>query len=392
MRILRVAQDIFPDVVGGAPYHIHALSRDQAARGHEVTVLTVSDEVEEPTTERRDGYTVRRTPPKIDIFGNQLFASTFGQLRDREEYDVVHAHSHLFYSTNVAAIHSRFDETPMAVTCHGLNSQRVPEWVSKTHLRTVGKWTYNAADTVFCYTHSERERLRTLGVTSPIDVVKNGIDTDRFSPDGPAATQIADTDGPSLLFVGRLVEGKCPHDVLAAFEEVTERMPGATLFYCGDGPLRSDLESSAAETGLGDGIVFLDHVPYEAMPSVYRAADLLVLASRAEGLPRTVLEALACGTPVASTDLEQLVPIVEDAGATVPVGDVSALADAITDILERPRRGRALGARGRELVTEEYDWRDTVGETTATLATLAGTRREVTTPSRVTTDGGGGQP
>ena len=135
-----------------------------------------------------------------------------------------------------------------------------------------------------------------------------------------------------------------------------------------------------------------ERLAYKLTSSVYRAADLLVLASRAEGLPRTVLEALACGTPVASTDLEQLVPIVEDAGATVPVGDVSALADAITDILERPRRGRALGARGRELVTEEYDWRDTVGETTATLATLAGTRREVTTPSRVTTDGGGGQP
>jgi glycosyltransferase involved in cell wall biosynthesis len=389
MRILRVAQDLFPEVVGGAPYHIHALSRDQAARGHEVTVLTVSDEVDEPTTEQRDGYTVCRTPPKVDIFGNQLFASTLGQLRNREEYDVVHAHSHLFYSTNVAAVHSRFDETPMAVTCHGLNSQRVPEWVSKTHLRTVGKWTYNAADTVFCYTPSERERLRELGVTSPVNVVKNGIDTQRFSPGGPEATQIADTDGPAVLFVGRLVEGKCPHDVLSAFEGVRERLPDATLFYCGDGPLRSELESSAAETGLGDAIVFLDHVPYKAMPAVYRAADLLVLASRAEGLPRTVLEALACGTPVASTDLEQLVPIVEQAGATVPVGDVEALTGAITDILGRSDRGDSLGDRGREVVTEQYDWSDTVEETTATLANLARANKSEKAIEPIVMDGGG---
>lgn len=388
MRILRVAQDIFPDVVGGAPYHIHALSRDQAAKGHEVTVLTVSDDVDRPTRERRDGYTVVQQPPKVDLFGNKLFSNTLGQLRQRDEYDVVHAHSHLFYSTNVAALYGRFDETPMAMTCHGLGSQRVPEWVSTTHLRTVGKWSYNTADTVFCYTPTERERLRDLGVTSRIDVIRNGIDTRRFSPDGETVTQVADTEGPSVLFVGRLVEGKCPHDVLAAFEQVLDSVPDATLFFAGGGPLRDGLHDATVEAGLDDSVVFLDHVPYQVMPGVYRAADLLVLASRAEGMPRTVLEALSCGTPVVSTQLAQIVPLVEQAGETVPVGAVDELSAAITSILGDPDRQNRLGEVGRELITDQYDWSRTVDETTAALAELAEASDTPRAVEPAATDGG----
>jgi len=190
MRILRVAQDIFPDVVGGGSYHVHALSRDQADRGHDVTVLTVSETVDEPVRERRSGYTLLRTPPKVDLFGNKLFANTLGYLRDDRQYDVIHAHSHLFFSSNLTAVYSRFSETPFATTCHGLTSQRVPEWVSAMHLRTLGKLTYDTADRVFCYTQTERERLREIGVSSRIDVVNNGIDTQQFSPDGPRETRI----------------------------------------------------------------------------------------------------------------------------------------------------------------------------------------------------------
>lgn len=369
MRILRVAQDVFPEVVGGAPYHVHALSRDQASRGHDVTVLTVSDETDEPNRETRDGYTLVRTSSKVDLFGNKLFADTLGHLRD-EEYDVIHAHSHLFYSSNVAAAYGRFDDTPLAVTCHGLDSQRTPEWLSKAHLRTVGRWTYNTADVVFCYTPTEREILHDIGVTGPVRVVENGVDTERFSPTGDSAERIDDVDRRAILFVGRLVGGKHPQDLLDAFDRVHEEYPDAALFYCGGGPLQERLESRTAEAGLDDDVEFLGHVPYERMPSVYRAADLVVLTSRTEGLPRTVLEALACETPVVSTRLDQIVPIVERAGETVPVGDVDALATTLVEILDSPGRLRELGAAGRDVIAERYDWSSTVGRTTEALGEL----------------------
>jgi len=371
MRILRVAQDIFPETVGGAPYHIHALSRDQAARGHDVTVLTVSDEVDQRETVNRDGYTLIRQPPKVEILGNQLFTNTIGTLRNNEDYDVVHAHSHLFFSTNVAAAYCRLKGVPLAVTCHGLNSQRGPFWFSRAHLRTLGKWTYDSADVTFCYTDVEQSKLRDLGVDADIAVVNNGIDTDWFSPSGPTHEGIDATSGPPIVFVGRLVDGKRPQDALAAFAEIRDRCPDAQLFFCGDGPMRDSLEETVSEQGLDDAVTLLGRVPYSEMPSVFRAADMFVLPSRTEGFPRTVLEALSCETPVVSSNLEQTAKIVEQTGATVEVGDIEGLATAVADLIEDQQLLSDLGSHGRQIVTTRYDWEDTVRETTNVLGQVA---------------------
>ena len=108
------------------------------------------------------------------------------------------------------------------------------------------------------------------------------------------------------------------------------------------------------------------------MPALYRAVDVLVLPSRAEGLLRTVLEALATETPVVTSDLSQLRPLTDQAGHAVPVGDNIALASALADILSDPVRAKQLGVRGRELVTERYRWAETVERTTERLERLAG--------------------
>jgi len=371
MHILRVAQDIFPETVGGAPYHIHALSRDQAAMGHEVTVLTVSEEVEEREVTDQDGYTLIKQPPKLELLGNQIFANTVGDLRGLEDFDVVHTHSHLFFSSNVAVLYCRMANIPIAITCHGLNSQRGPFWFSRAHLRTLGKWTYDSADVTLCYTDVEQSKLRDLGVDADIAVVNNGIDTNRFSPAGQTHPDIASQGGQAIVFVGRLVDGKRPQDVLAAFDTVRERCPDASLFFCGDGPLRDSLESTVADEGLTDAVEFLGRVPYQKMPSVFRAADLFVLPSRTEGFPRTVIEALACETPVVASDLEQTSKIVNQTGETVQVGNVEGFATAISDLLSDQRGLSELGKHGRAIVTTRYNWEETVQETTEILGQVA---------------------
>ncbi|NLV15446.1 glycosyltransferase family 4 protein [Haloarcula argentinensis] len=371
MHILRVAQDIFPETVGGAPYHIHALSRDQAAMGHEVTVLTVSDGVEEREVTDQDGYTLIKQPPKLELLGNQIFANTVSDLRGMEDFDVVHTHSHLFFSSNVAALYCRMADIPVAITCHGLNSQRGPFWFSRAHLRTLGKWTYDSADVTLCYTDVEQSKLRNIGVDADIAVVNNGIDTNRFSPAGQEHPDIVNQSGQAIVFVGRLVDGKRPQDVLAAFDSIRKHCPDASLFFCGDGPLRDRLESTVADKGLADAVEFLGRVPYQQMPSVFRAADLFVLPSRTEGFPRTVIEALACETPVVASDLEQTSKIVNQTGKTVQVGNIEGFATAISDLLSDEHRLSELGKHGREIVTTRYNWAETVQETTEILGQVA---------------------
>ncbi|PSQ23042.1 glycosyl transferase family 1 [Halobacteriales archaeon QS_8_65_32] len=367
MRILRIAQKTYPEVVGGGAYHVHALSRDQAAMGHDVTVLTIGDGGR-PRREERAGYTVVRRSATAQAIGNSLSIGVGRFLRRASDYDVLHAHSHLYFSTNLAALKRRFDATPLAITNHGLYSQSAPEWVFRWYLRTLGRATFDSADAAFCYTDEDAARLREFGVSTDIHVVSNGIDTDRFRPDGPASDRIS--GAPAVAFVGRLVEGKRPGDALSAIERVRETHPGARLFFVGRGPLRAALERRVAERGLGDAVTFLGEVPHEEMPGLYRGADLFVLPSRAEGLPRTVLEALATGTPVVTSDLSQLRPIVEGAGITVPVGDSEGFASALNELAGDPDRYTRYGTQGRERVERDHSWADTVRLTTKHLESL----------------------
>jgi glycosyltransferase involved in cell wall biosynthesis len=361
MRILRVAQKVYPEVKGGGPYHVHAMSRDQAARGHDVTVLTVGERGEA----ERDGYRVVRRPATVSALGNDISVGVARYLRRHADaFDVVHAHSHLYFSTNLAAVVRRLGGPPLAVTNHGLYSQTAPEAVFDTYLRTAGRWTFDRAEVVFCYTEADRERLRGVGVTAPVEVVPNGIDTSRFTPDGPTSDRLPDGE-PVVLFVGRLVEGKRPGDAVAALDRLRETHPDARLVVCGDGPLREELGDEVAERDLSSAVTFLGHVPYDEMPAVYRGADALVLPSRAEGLPRTVLEALASGVPAVVSDLEQVAPVVEGVGRTVPVGDVEGFATALRSVLDGTDR------EPRTAVVDDHDWSSTVAQTTATLEHVA---------------------
>jgi glycosyltransferase involved in cell wall biosynthesis len=363
MRILRVAQKLYPEVPGGGTYHVHAMSRDQAAMGHDVTVITVTTDPELPHAEERDGYTVIRYPSTLSPIGNDISVGLARHLATVNDsaYDVCHAHSHLYFSTNLAALKRRLGDLPLAITNHGLYSQNAPEWVFDAYLRTLGRWTFNRADAVFCYTDTDRERIRSLGVQSRIEVVPNGIDTDRFSPDGPTSDLI-DHDGPVVLFVGRLVEGKRPTTAVRTLALVREQFPDAALYLCGHGPLQDDLESLANDLGVADAVRFLGHVPYDEMPAVYRRADVFVLPSRAEGVPRTVMEAMATDVPVVCSDLPQIRDLVLDRGYTVDVGDSDAFAKRIEVCLDGdcPRGGR------NRIVTD-HSWTDTVARTTGCL-------------------------
>ncbi|WP_049935573.1 glycosyltransferase family 4 protein [Haloplanus natans] len=369
MRILRVAQKLYPEVPGGGTYHVHAMSRDQAAMGHDVTVLTVATDPELPHVEERDGYTVVRYPSTLSLIGNDISAGLARHLAtvDDSAYDVCHAHSHLYFSTNLAALKGRLGDLPLAITNHGLYSQNAPEWVFDAYLRTLGRWTFNRADVVFCYTDTDRNRVRELGVTSPIKIVSNGIDTGRFHPQGSQSDMI-DHNGPVILFVGRLVEGKRPTDAIRALAAVRETHPSAALFMCGQGPLRPDLESLAAELGIAGAVTFLGQVSYDAMPGVYRGADVFVLPSRAEGVPRTVMEAMATEVPVVCSNLPQIRELVSSGGYTVDVGDHAAFAERIAACLDG-----SFPNRGRERIVREHSWTDTVDRTTDILEKLAAT-------------------
>ncbi len=372
LRILRLAGKIHPETLGGIGLHVHQMSKNQVEMGHEVTVL-VPDFGDQslPRNECRDGYSIRRHREISDTLGNSItpgIGKTVWELKD--QFDVIHAHSHLFFITNIAAIVRKLDNTPLAITNHGLFSQSAPKSVQKLYLRTIGKWTLNSADLVFCYTEEAESQARSYGISSNIEVVSNGIDEDRFSPGGEMYDRMG-TGKKNVLSVIRLVDGKRPQDIIDAIEIVKETHEDVELYLCGDGYLRDELEEYVRTKGLEGHITFFGNVDYEKMPQLYRASDIVVLPSENEaGCPRVILEAMAAGKPFIITDLDQNSSVLKDAGLTAPVGDVRHLAEQIKKLLQDEYIHETIGKRGRELVSDEFNWQKTTEETTAAIEQL----------------------
>jgi glycogen(starch) synthase len=357
LRILRVATDTYPEVVGGGAIHAHEMSAIQADLGHDVTLLT-SDHGDSslPRREEREGYTLRRFQELGQPLGNSITPGLFRSLRNlRDEFDVVHAHSHLYLSTNMAAVLAQFDDTPLVVTNHGLYSQSASSWFNKAYLETLGRFTFNAADRVLCYTETDKQRLRDFGVSTPVSLVHNGVDCEQFAPvERPS-------DPPEVLFVGRLVETKGVQKLVDAFAQVDV---DAHLRIVGEGPQRAELEQQVRELGIGNQVTFAGRVPNDELPAVYARSSVFALPSSREGLPRTLLEALACGTPVVTSDLPQLESLVDGVGMTIPEGDVNGLAEALEEVLSDAELRARLSEAGRRKIVQEYSWTETVRETT----------------------------
>ncbi|WP_323191090.1 glycosyltransferase family 4 protein [Halostella sp. PRR32] len=372
LKILRVAQQVYPKALGGGAYHVHALSRDQGLRGHNVEVVTVSDD---SRGYRDDHYDVTAYPCTVELFKNQFSADVLKSLIDLGKYDVVHAHSHLRATTNFCALSRCINDTPLLITNHGSHSQSVPYWFSEVYNRTVGRFTMNRSDVVFCYTAEEKRQLREFGISTDIEIVHNGIDHEMFRPQTDSDPRI-ESSGPAILFVGRLCEGKRPQDALIAFETVKRTYPDAELFLCGDGPLRTDLTDLAERLGCRKSVHFLGHIEYNAMPSIYSAADVLVLPSRTEGFPRVVLEALSAETPVVVSHLEQIASLVQQVGKTAPVGDAEAFATRVLSLLRDQEELKRLGESGREIVKERFSWSETVEDVTTATRKKVRNKRE----------------
>jgi glycosyltransferase involved in cell wall biosynthesis len=370
MNIMRVVPSLYPEKMGGIGLHAHHLSKLQAEDGHDITVYT-SDNGDSslPGCETRDGYKVKRYRQVARPMNNTITPGIVSDLvQESKQYDIVHIHSHLYFSSIVAALISELRDKPTVLTNHGIMSQSVSKWIQLTYLPTVGRLAFESADRILCYHERDRNELLERGVNTDIDVIHNGIDCEQFSPsatDGGSVPELNDADPPYVAFVGRLQPGKGAHYLIDAFARIADSYPERQLVLVGDGPQRDELEQLAREKGIGDRVEFLGEIPNEAIPAVVGEADVFALPSLAEGMPRTVLEALACKTPVVTTDLEQLRPLVKDVGRLVPSESPPELADALDDLLEAsPETREAMGERGREKILNNYSWRDTVRQTT----------------------------
>jgi glycosyltransferase involved in cell wall biosynthesis len=185
-------------------------------------------------------------------------------------------------------------------------------------------------------------------------VLPNVVDTVRFSPSGRAAAR----PGSPHLVVARNLEPI--YDIgtaVRAFARVRERFPEAVLSITGTGPELAALTALAESLGVAAAVRFTGRLGRDAMAALYRSADVVLNPSRVDNMPNSILEALACGVPVVSTDAGGI-PYVVQHGRTawlVGPGDEAAMAEAAAHLLREPARARELAQAGLAEV-QRYSW------------------------------------
>ncbi|MEJ8637084.1 glycosyltransferase family 4 protein [Streptomyces sp. MS2.AVA.5] len=242
-----------------------------------------------------------------------------------------------------------------------------------------------------CVSESERQAGERAGIAARWAVIPNGIDLGHFDAQGDAdgadeetgrkrarlaLPEVGDlpTDAPLVLCVGRLCRQKGQDILLRAWPRVRELAPGARLVLAGDGPDREQL------TGAAPGGVLFAGAVQDIRPWL-RAADLVVLPSRWEGMALAPLEAMACGRPVVLSDVSgarESLPPGHEAHSLVPPDDPPALAAALGRLLQDAELRRALGREAKAHMRATCDVRKTAAAVSGLYQDLLSSPRPLT--------------
>jgi glycosyltransferase involved in cell wall biosynthesis len=349
MRILQVISTLR---VGGAQRMLVSLASRLKRSGHEVRVVSVygasgsafeaelaADGVPAEFLGKGRGVDPRMIP---------RFARVLGAFRP----EVIHTHMGVLKYAFAPAAARRL---PVVHTVHNLAEREV-----ERPSQLLQYLAFRANVVPVAIGEAVAESIRRRYRLERCRIIPNGIPVaDYVAP--PAAVRDAlraslgiPPGAPAFVTVGRLEPQKDHATLVRAFASGRLRETGALLLVVGDGVLRADVERLAREQRVADRIRFLG--TRSDVPRLLAAADAFVLASRWEGNPLSVMEAMAAGRPVVATAVgcvPELVPA--SAGTLVAPGDVAALESALFELASDLPRARAQGAAAARIAEATFD-------------------------------------
>jgi glycosyltransferase involved in cell wall biosynthesis len=235
---------------------------------------------------------------------------------------------------------------PRVVYCaHGFDGAEAQPWIRRTSSRGVERFLALVTDVVIVMNDEDERWARTLSSTKVVRVPSVGIDLARWARSSPPREPTPPFD---VVLIAELSARK---RVDLAIEAVPHLSDDYRLRVVGDGPLRPELEARAVDLGVAGRVEFVGAVD-DTRPEI-ELAHVVVSCSRQEGLSRSILEALALGTPVVGTDARGVTDVLRDgAGIVVASTDPKRLAAAVVAACENRDQRDAMIAAGRRVASE----------------------------------------
>jgi len=267
---------------------------------------------------------------------------------------------------------------PVVWGVHQAEAPAATPWITRLVLALCARLAGRLpARVVSCSEAGRRARVAAGFPPDCFEVIPNGVDVTVFRPDPAARAAVRTalgvaTGAPLLAWPARWHPDKDPQTFLACAARLHAARPEVRFLLFGLGLAADNAALVAAidAAGLRDCMLLLGF--RTDVPALFAACDFAVLSSATEALPNVVLEAMACGLPVAATDVGDVAEVVAACGEVVPPRDPVALAGAVERLLERdePAR-RALAAAARERIERHYSLAATAARYAATYRTLA---------------------
>lgn len=356
-RVL-LCTDYLPPSDGGVEQVVGQLAHRLNERGHDVGLFTLRSNDERIDLADHPDITIYASA-KIDLtpyVGLQSAVSIpalwdFRRVASQFEPDVVHVHNRFFYTSYVGLLYKPLTRVPLVTTLHLGDLSHIDGRggdVARVFESVFARLLVRHSDAVLCVSDSVSDVARFLGARTT-ETVPNSVDLDQF------AVSNADFDK-TLLYVGRLVRNNGPMDLVRAVPAIVEEHPDAHVHIVGDGELKGALERLVRSLSLSESVTI--HGFVDDVVSMYEAADVFCRPSYSEGLPLTLLEAMATYTVPVVTPIAGANEVLSDGetGYFVGVANPESIASTVSELFSNADDVDRVAEAARTYVERRHSW------------------------------------
>jgi len=351
MYILQITPE-FPPNCGGIGYYVYYLSRELLKMGQEVLVVLRGEE-------NRDYVYGNISVKEIKVsdyppFNIPMFRRKLEKILSGKKVDLIHIHSESMPALNCGC--------PVMVTAHWCMREGVANFYRPIRdVESLYKniflpfYTYfakklvHSCDKLTVVSYSLRREFDKY-YNLKADVIYNAVDTELFDK-----IEIKKED--AILFVGKLCIGKGVLDLLDIARMLGKTHPHVKIYIVGDGPLKNYIYTQLCKSDLLN-VKMVNSLPHSELVYYYNRSQIFVLPSYYEGLPSTILEAMACKLPVVATNVSGIPELIDEGvtGYMLPPGDINGFYNRIVELLENSEKQKYFGEMGRKKVIEKFTW------------------------------------